>query len=254
MSGHGTTAGGEHCEFEHDDGAYILGALSPAERAEFERHLAQCPPCRRSLADLAVLPGLLGRLNTYPPGPSRVDAASGRTGAAETLLPRLLTTASRIRGEERRAQRRRQVRVAVSAIMAAAAVAAAVGVGVHVYDRDAKPALFAVNQPTPSPQPSFAAMWANPDAVAVDAQIALSPVEGGTLISVRCHHTGNGSRSWALWLVVYPRNEEAEPIGSWVATPGQDLSMTGLTHYTPDKIDRIEVQDYHQTTLLWWRP
>src|ERR1700738_1996068 len=48
------------CEFTFDDGAYVLGALSPAERAAFERHLPGCASCRESVADLAVLPGLLG--------------------------------------------------------------------------------------------------------------------------------------------------------------------------------------------------
>jgi anti-sigma factor RsiW len=44
-------------------GAYVLGALVPAEREAFERHLAECAICRDEVADLAVLPGLLGRLD-----------------------------------------------------------------------------------------------------------------------------------------------------------------------------------------------
>ena len=51
------------CEHEHDDGAYVLGALSPAERAAYERHLATCSFCREAVADIAVLPGLLARLD-----------------------------------------------------------------------------------------------------------------------------------------------------------------------------------------------
>src|SRR5262245_49866304 len=51
------------CEHEHDDGAYVLGALSPAERAAYERHLSTCSFCREAVADIAVLPGLLGRLD-----------------------------------------------------------------------------------------------------------------------------------------------------------------------------------------------
>ena len=54
---------GMRCEHEHDDGAYVLGALSPAERAAYERHLATCSFCREAVADIAVLPGLLGRLD-----------------------------------------------------------------------------------------------------------------------------------------------------------------------------------------------
>ncbi|MFD0784741.1 zf-HC2 domain-containing protein, partial [Micromonospora azadirachtae] len=45
------------CEFTQDDGAYVLGALAPAERAAYERHLAGCADCREAVAELAVLPG-----------------------------------------------------------------------------------------------------------------------------------------------------------------------------------------------------
>ncbi|MFD0518834.1 anti-sigma factor family protein [Paractinoplanes durhamensis] len=52
-----------HCEHEHDDGAYVLGALSPAERAAYERHLATCSFCREAVADISALPDLLARLD-----------------------------------------------------------------------------------------------------------------------------------------------------------------------------------------------
>jgi hypothetical protein len=43
-------------------GAYLLGALDPAERSAFEEHLDTCPDCRAELLRLAPLPGLLQRL------------------------------------------------------------------------------------------------------------------------------------------------------------------------------------------------
>ena len=45
-----------------DDGAYVLGALSPAERHAFEEHVGDCGKCRDNLASLAGLPGLLARV------------------------------------------------------------------------------------------------------------------------------------------------------------------------------------------------
>lgn len=40
-------------------GAYVLGALEPAERAAVERHLPGCPSCRDEVVSFAPLPGLL---------------------------------------------------------------------------------------------------------------------------------------------------------------------------------------------------
>ena len=51
------------CEHEHDDGAYVLGALSPAERTAYERHLATCSFCREAVRDISTLPDLLSRLD-----------------------------------------------------------------------------------------------------------------------------------------------------------------------------------------------
>jgi Putative zinc-finger len=49
----------------HDwDAAYILGALGPDDRRVFERHLATCPECSASLAELAGLPGILSKLSS----------------------------------------------------------------------------------------------------------------------------------------------------------------------------------------------
>jgi hypothetical protein len=51
------------CAQTFEIGVYVLGALAPAERAAFERHMAECAVCREEVAELAVLPGLLGRLD-----------------------------------------------------------------------------------------------------------------------------------------------------------------------------------------------
>lgn len=53
----------DHERFVDWDAAYVLAALSPAERREFETHLENCRRCRSAVAELTVLPGLLGRLD-----------------------------------------------------------------------------------------------------------------------------------------------------------------------------------------------
>lgn len=44
-------------------GAYLLGALDPQERYEFESHLGGCETCRTELIRLAPLPGMLNQIS-----------------------------------------------------------------------------------------------------------------------------------------------------------------------------------------------
>jgi len=49
-------------DMHHDDvGAYLLGALEPAEQAEFERHMAGCPECRDEVEQLRLAVDALPR-------------------------------------------------------------------------------------------------------------------------------------------------------------------------------------------------
>ena len=54
---------------DHDDNfresaaAYVLGALEPGERAEFERHLRTCAHCQADVSDFSALPGLLAQVD-----------------------------------------------------------------------------------------------------------------------------------------------------------------------------------------------
>src|ERR1700712_2781553 len=100
------------CDFAHHDGSYVLGALSPVERKEFELHLAGCEECARSVRELAGLPGLLARVD-----PDVLTSPPVAEPLPETLLPALVA-------HVRQAQRRRWF------VSAGAATAAAGGVAV----------------------------------------------------------------------------------------------------------------------------
>ncbi|MBC7443355.1 MAG: zf-HC2 domain-containing protein, partial [Ramlibacter sp.] len=99
------------------DGAYVLGALSPADRRDYERHLNDCVACSQAVAHLVGLPGLLAQvpldqaLQLDQPVDSRVDAAP-----SATLLPRLVQAA--------RAHTRRARLLAAGAVVAGAPVPA----------------------------------------------------------------------------------------------------------------------------------
>ncbi|MFI7586119.1 anti-sigma factor family protein [Spongisporangium articulatum] len=100
-------------------GAYVLGALDAAERAELEEHLSDCPGCRDELVSLAALPGLLARVD--PAGLVDDDgSAPDRAASSQALAARAV--------EELRARRRTR-RPVLSGLVAAVAVLALVAGG-----------------------------------------------------------------------------------------------------------------------------
>jgi anti-sigma factor RsiW len=213
-----------------EDGAYVLGALSPAERAAFERHMPICASCRESVAALAVIPGLLGRL----------DAATALPPvAAPPSLLRQTIAAAAVR---RRAERRRRVRYAFAGGLAAVVLAVGVGFEVHVVDGGATVAT-----------PPLAEMRPAASSVPVTAQVALAATEGGTRVDMKCNYAEGYEGKWLVRLVVYPRYGGAgEQIGTWTATSGQHLTLSAITHLLPADIERVELQRADATPLLTW--
>lgn len=219
------------CPYEMDDGAYILGALAPAERAEFERHLAGCPPCRDSMAQLAVLPGLLGRLD---PAAARPSAT-----APPSLLPRVLAAVR----AKRAARRRRRLFALIAGVVLAVSGVTAVAVATQL-DESVRIATEVAYRP----------MTVDAGNTRVDAEVGIQEQQTGTLVAVRCLYYGSADRTWHVWLVVFTGDDEAEPIGSWVATGGTPVEVTAVTHFAPDEIVRIELQTANNTTIAWWSP
>jgi anti-sigma factor RsiW len=219
------------CEHEHDDGAYVLGALSPAERAAYERHLATCSFCREAVADIAVLPGLLGRLDPgdfaklldptlmQPPAPSRT--------------PHLVNAVQRTRRKERKQTR---VRV-LSTALAAAVLALVVGVG----------AMFVMGGSSPStpPQSPVAMSQMSPVAngVALTADIGLTKAPGGTKIDLKCVYNRNAPdlKPYTVRLVAHGADDQEDQLGSWTASPGKEFIMSGNTYIGDGSLSRLEL-------------
>ena len=227
------------CDHEHDDGAYVLGALSPAERAAYERHLATCSFCREAVADIAVLPGLLGRLD--PDDFERLlqpDFPPPRPTANRT--PDLVTAAQRTRRRERK---RIRVRV-LSTAAAAACLALVIGVGM----------VFAMgprNDPTPPPGPTVAMNPVSPE-IPVSAKINLTGTPGGTKINLVCFYNDKDAdeKAYTIRLMAYGPDEEQEQLGSWVAAPGKEFSMAGVTHFGSGALSRLTLMRNDGKTLL----
>ncbi|MER7888731.1 zf-HC2 domain-containing protein [Micromonospora sp. NPDC094482] len=221
------------CEFAHDDGAYVLGALAPAERAAYERHLAGCAECREAVAEIAVLPGLLGRLD--PAGLEQfLPPPSGPS------LPTLLDEARQRRRRERSAVRRRYALTT----LVAAGLALLVGVGTAaVLPRETVP---------PPEQVRMVAMQPVAGTVPVHAEIGLTGTDWGTEVTMHCGYeprTGYG-KAYTFRLVAHGPDGATEQIGSWLAAPGDDVRFSGVTRFTDAELVRLELLRADGTAVL----
>lgn len=208
------------------DAAYVLGALSSADRRTFESHLADCLACREAVAELGGVPALLAQLD-------REEVAalngSGPTTArlvapAPELLPSLLASVC---------WRRRRARLA---LWAASAVAAAVlGVGVLVGAQGH--ASTARQEPTASSQPMVQV-----GTTLLASTVSLSSQRWGTFINLQCvclaspeaHHD-------ALAMVVVDRGGSKTQLATWVAEPGHMATPAGSTSMPVDQIAAVQV-------------
>jgi anti-sigma factor RsiW len=216
------------CDHEHDDGAYVLGALSPAERAAFERHLSTCSFCREAVADIAVLPGLLGRLDPADFA-KLLDPTLSSPAPTRSRMPDLVTAAQSTRRKERK---RIRVRV-LSTALAAAVVALVVGVGAVFWMGTGAPA-----QPVAGP---MMAMTAVAHEVPVSAKVSVTPLSAGTRVTLVCTYTDKSPdlEPYTIWLKAEGPDGETDTMGSWVAAPGKDFSMSGVTHLVGAALSRL---------------
>ncbi|MBQ1017079.1 anti-sigma factor [Micromonospora sp. D93] len=103
-------------------GAYVLDAVDDVERAAFERHLAECEPCRDEVAELRETVARLADETDVEATPA---ALRERTLAQAARTPQLRVIATGA-GGGRRAGRWRQLTVAAAAAVLLAGGASAV--------------------------------------------------------------------------------------------------------------------------------
>ena len=214
-----------HSRYADWDSAYVLGALSPGERREYEAHLETCETCRRSVAELAPMPGLLARLSA--------DRAEGLLvePVAEAPAPRPeLLDAVRREGRRRNARRMR------SRVMLAAAAAVVVLAAVIVPLTVLRPATGAQ-----------AVAFETVVDVPVTATAVLTPAEWGTRIELDCTYDAASDAEapedgWPYALVVVDRDGVRTEVSSWRATPGATARLEAGTALSVDEIASLEIR------------
>jgi anti-sigma factor RsiW len=217
------------------DAAYVLGALSGADRREFEGHLTTCPTCHRAVGELAGMPGLLAQL-------TRDDVESidqfgslddGSPGLPPEVLGSLLDV---VRSRRRRAR--------MLAWGGGCAAAAAVAVGLFVAIRP----IPAVSPPAARPGAASMLSMAPVRPSSLTATVNLVSHSWGTGIELNCsyapepanapHDDDDGDR---LAMVAVGRDGSHTQLATWVARPGIVATTEGSVALRVDQIASVQI-------------
>lgn len=204
----------EHDRYREWSAAYVLGALEPADRAEFERHLDGCARCQADVRAFAPLPGLL---STVDPGALASAAAPGDDDATA----RVTRVASERARAERDTLRRSLRRWRVAAVGIAAA--AVLGLG-------------ALSLPSAEDPGRVLEVTAAADATAG----SLSVHERGWGTHVEVDLTGLPARG-RYQLMAVAADGSVQTAATWGPTPTGRARVTGATAIPVAELDRLEV-------------
>jgi hypothetical protein len=228
------------CAFAHDDAAYVLGALSPAERLDYERHLPTCDACSGSVRALAGMPGLL----------DLVDAGVLEDPPADPPLPATLLPSLHRAVDARR--RRRTVVVAGFAAAAAAVAALAIPVVIHRAGDD--PPVAGPTTSSPSKDVETLDMVADGPAP-IRATLGLEPVTWGTRMLLTCTY----DTAWVdidlpdevdYLLYVRATDGHTEQVGSWRSVDGTTMHVPAATSVAREDIASVEVRTSEGRVVL----
>lgn len=212
----------EHDRLSSWDGAYVLGALSAADRAEYERHLAVCDACRADVAELAPTAGLLSRLSAER-ARAIGDAVAPVASPDPALRERIVAAASR-----RRARRRTVWILAASVALVAIAVPGAIAVGTAVQT---PASVYALDDVAGAP---------------LEASVKLTPVPWGTRIDLVCQYTGEvldaPPGGWPYALAVTDDAGATSVLSTWRAGPGSTTELSAGTDLAAADIGAVEIR------------
>lgn len=237
-------------EYAMWDAAYVLGSLSSAERHEFESHMRTCKACRQAVAEISVMPALLGQLDA-----DDVDAIDERgqaEGAPPPVSPELLTSLLK-----KVTWRRRRSRLLTWTVAAAAAAVLVIGLFVALQSSPVTP-----TPPPPAQASSSALPMSRVTPNSFSATVTLSPHAWGTQIEMTCTYgvwpeTADGKDDDAagdkLAMVVVGRDGTETQVATWVALTGVTASPAGSTSMPIEQIAAVQVISLDEGNVLLQR-
>jgi hypothetical protein len=229
--------------FRDWDAAYVLGGLSGEQRRTFERHIAECPHCAAAVAELAGMPGILGRLPTEEAltlAPAFDDDTLRDRPHEPGIVQRLAAGATASR---RRARRR--------AVAGVGALAAALLAGGFVFGTSLSPGAdsagpAATSTPAGSALPApVIAMQPVGDAV-MTADLSVTEKAWGTRFDWTCQY--GDAESWdsryqpSYDLVVTDASGAERVVASWRATGPRAGGLAASTSVPTPEIRSIEIR------------
>ena len=222
-------------EFALHDAAYVLGALSPAERREFEEHLKSCAACTGSVGELAGLPGLMSKV-------SEEQLSAQVEAPPSTLLPSLARAVRRERGRHR---------LAMGTAAAAAAVLVAVGAVASTRPDSTEKQTVASSASASSGTTARALSAVVPSPVTASARLV--DVAWGTRIDLTCSYRTTGLYSGhgvPYALVVIDRSGADQQVATWTSLPDRELTVIGASSLARGDISAVEIRTMSGQPIL----
>lgn len=254
MSGPGRDPVPDVDPFEHDDAAYLLGALDGVDRAAFEAHLLGCAACTarvaalRPIVDELAAAGEAARDDVRDALALSLESTTKDTTTGDTPTPKPATAtnvptpqADRVAGlvslVERRRRRTRWLFGGLASVAAATIAALAVALAV----------------PSQGPAPTaLAQQMTATGAAAIRATAAIAAAPWGSEITIDCSYAGSSQyTSGDVYLLqVVDLSGRSHEIGSWTLARSTEARFTSGTALPPGQIRAVNVVEPDGTVVL----
>jgi hypothetical protein len=221
------------------DGAYVFGALQPAERRRYEKHLTACSTCSRSVRELAGVPGLLGVLD-------QEEALALRDLPDDAALRDGTHSPGRVAGVARRVRlRRRRTRLMSALVLVVVLLVGSIG-GWSIV-RGLQPA---------APSVATAHTLRPVGGSHLSADLTVTPVGWGTRLDWSCDYpamtdrTGSSYAPASYSLVVHTDTGTTSTVATWTSEKGAATGLVAATAIPADSIAAIDIRVTGSSTPL----